>query len=125
MKKNKIIYWSSTVIIALLMLFSAYSYLTSEAVKGAFVHLGFPSYFRIELAMAKLLGAVILLIPFVPAAFKQFAYGGFAITFISAAIAHIAAGDAASHAVMPLVFLGILGVSWFYHNKTINRAVPA
>ena len=124
MKKNKMIYWTSTVIVAALMVFSAYSYFTNEAVKSAFVHLGFPSYFRIELATAKLLGAAILLIPFVPAAFKQFAYVGFAITFISAFIAHIAAGDAALVAVMPLAFLGVLLVSWFYHSKTMNQVVP-
>jgi DoxX-like family len=123
MKKNKMIYWSSTAILALMMLFSAYSYFTNDAVKGAFVHLGFPSWFRIELATAKLLGALILLIPVVPAAFKLFAYAGFAITFVSAFIAHMAAGDAASHAIMPLVFLGILGLSWFYYSKTIRQVV--
>src|SRR6187399_678632 len=108
MKKNKMIYWTSTVIIAVMMAFSAYSYFTNEEVKGAFLHLGFPTYFRIELATAKLLGAVILLVPAVPAALKQFAYFGFAITFISAFIAHISAGDVVSVAIMPLIFLGIL-----------------
>ena len=54
----------------------------------------------------------------------QFAYVGFAITFISAFIAHIAAGDAATVAVMPLAFLGVLLVSWFYHSKTMNQVVP-
>src|SRR5436190_22630481 len=117
MKKKKIIYWSSTAVLSLLMLFSAWSYFTNDGLKAAFVHLGFPGYFRIELATAKLLGALILLIPVVPAAFKQFAYAGFAITFISAFIAHIASGDPASVAVMPLIFLGVLGVSWFYYIK--------
>jgi len=121
MKKNKIIYWISTAILALMMLFSAYSYFSNEEVKAGFVHLGFPDYFRIELGTAKLLGALILLIPAIPAVFKQFAYAGFAITFISAFIAHMAAGDAFSHAVMPLIFLAILGVSWFYFNKISNQ----
>lgn len=124
MKKNKIIYWVSTTIIAVMMVFSAYSYFSNEEVKAGFVHLGFPDYFRIELGTAKLLGAVILLIPAITAAFKQFAYFGFGITFVSAFIAHMAAGDAASHTVMPLIFLGILAVSWFYHSKTINPAIP-
>ena len=120
MKKNKIIYWISTAVIAVMMIFSAYSYITNEELKAAFVHLGFPGYFRIELATAKLLGALILLIPVVPAVFKQFAYAGFAITFISASIAHMSAGDPTSAVVMPLIFLGILGVSWFYYSKTSN-----
>ena len=125
MKKNKMIYWTSTVIIAVMMALSAYSYFTNEEVKGAFLHLGFPTYFRIELATAKLLGAVILLVPAVPAALKQFAYFGFAITFISAFIAHISAGDVVSVAIMPLVFLIVLAISWFYSGKTMNRAVAA
>jgi len=123
MKKNKMIYWTSTGIMAVLMVFSAYSYFTNEEIKGAFLHLGFPGYFRIELATAKLLGALILLVPAAPAAFKQFAYFGFAITFISAFIAHISAGDVASIALRPLIFLGVLAVSWFYYSKTMNRVV--
>ena len=120
MKKNKIIYWTSTAIMAVMMAFSAYSYFTNEEIKGAFVHLGFPGYFRIELATAKLLGALILIIPVVPAVFKQFAYAGFAITFLSASIAHIAAGDPTLIALRPLIFLGMLLVSWVYYSKTSN-----
>ncbi len=112
MKKNVIIYWVSTAIISLMMLFSAYSYIANEQMKGAFVHLGFPSYFRIELAVAKILGVIVLLLPFVPGRLKEFAYFGFAITFISASIAHIVNGDPAAAVVMPLVMLGVLAVSY-------------
>ena len=55
----------------------------------AFTHLGFPDYFRVELAWAKLLGVVLLLAP-VPARLKEWAYAGFAITLGSALIAHFA-----------------------------------
>jgi len=51
MKKNNVIYWISTVIVSLMMLFSAYLYLTSDEVKAAFVHLGFPSYFYDEVLL--------------------------------------------------------------------------
>ena len=104
MKKNKIIYWASTGIIGAMMLFSAYGYLTSEALKAAFVHLGFPAYFRIELAIAKITGAIVLLVPVIPKRIKEFAYLGFALTFISAFIAHISSGDPISVAMMPEIF---------------------
>ena len=58
----------------------------------AFTHLGFPAYFRVELAWAKLLGVVLLLAP-VPARLKEWAYAGFAINLVSALIAHLAVGD--------------------------------
>jgi hypothetical protein len=61
-------------------------------VAEAFTRLGFPDYFRVELAWAKLLGVVLLLAP-VPARLKEWAYAGFAITLGSALIAHFAVGD--------------------------------
>src|SRR5579871_6193811 len=98
MKTNKIIFWSSTILLVVMMLFSAYNYLTNEQIKGAFVHLGFPSYFRIELAVAKILGAIVLLLPFASQTLKTIAYAGFGITFISAFIAHVSSGDPFSYA---------------------------
>ena len=122
MKKNKIIYWITTGIISVMMLFSAFNYFTNEGIKAAFVHLGFPSYFRIELATAKIIGIIALLLPITPFGIKQFAYFGFTITFISAFIAHLSSGDPVSVAAAPLVFLGILIVSFAYLNKT--RKLP-
>ncbi len=118
MKKDKIIFWITTGIVSVMMLFSAFNYLTNEAMKGAFVHLGFPSYFRIELAVAKILGAIVLLLPMVPNRLKEFAYFGFTITFVSAFIAHLSSGDPVSVAFMPVVFLVILVVSYIYFHKT-------
>ena len=63
MNKNKIIYWTSTAIVGAMMLMSGIMYFTSaEAIEG-FKHTGFPDYFRKELGIAKLLGAVVLLLP--------------------------------------------------------------
>ena len=118
MKKDKIIFWITTGIVSVMMLFSAFNYLTNADMKGGFVHLGFPSYFRIELAVAKVLGAIILLFPIIPNRLKEFAYFGFAITFVSAFIAHISSGDPVSVALMPVIFLVVLVVSYNYFHKT-------
>jgi hypothetical protein len=99
------------------MTFSAFSYFTNEEIISSFVHLGYPDYFRIELGISKFLGAVILILPMVPVRLKEFAYFGFALTFISAFIAHMALGDPGSVAIAPLVFLVILIVSYIYFHK--------
>ena len=117
MKTNKIIYWISTSIVTAMMLFSAFGYFTNPDMKAAFVHLGFPGYFRIELATLKVLGAVALILPTVSEKIKTLAYFGFALTFVSAFIAHTASGDPVSVAVMPIIFLVILLVSYLYYRK--------
>lgn len=85
-------WWTVTVVFCLQIGFTAYAQLSIPVVAGAFAHLGFPAYFRVELAWAKLLGVVLLLAP-VPPRLKEWAYCGFAITLGSALIAHFAVGD--------------------------------
>ena len=88
-----IIYWIFTALFCLQMSFTAYAQLRLPQVAQAFIHLGFSnSWFRMELSWAKLLGVVVLLAP-VPARLKEWAYAGFAITLVSALIAHFSAGD--------------------------------
>ena len=85
-------YWIASALLCLQMGFTAYAQLSLPQVAEAFRHLGFPDYFRMELAWAKLLGVVLLLAP-VPARLKEWAYAGFAITLASALIAHFSVGD--------------------------------
>jgi DoxX-like family len=109
------IYWLTTAAVCGVMAFSAVNFNLKEPLgpmKGAFVHLGYPSYFRIELTAAKVLGVLAMLLPGVPAKAKEFAYFGFGITLVSAAIAHFSVGDPALFAIDPLLFLGALVVSY-------------
>jgi hypothetical protein len=85
-------FWVVTVLLCLQLGFTAYAQLSLPQVAEAFRHLGFPDYFRVELAIAKLLGVIVLLVP-APARLKEWAYAGFAITLVSALIAHFAVGD--------------------------------
>jgi hypothetical protein len=86
-------YWISTVLLALQMGFTAYAQLRLPQVAAAFAHMGFPGYFRVELSWAKLAAVVVLLVPMAPARMREWAYAGFAITLVSALIAHFAVGD--------------------------------
>jgi hypothetical protein len=85
-------FWIVTVLFCLQIGFTAYAQLRLPQVAAAFTHLGFPGYFRVELAFAKLLGVLVVLAP-VPARVKEWAYAGFAITLASALIAHFSVGD--------------------------------
>jgi hypothetical protein len=86
-------FWLATGLFCLQIGFTAYAQLSLPQVADAFTHLGFPSYFRVELSWAKLVGVVLLLAPFVPARLKEWAYAGFAFDIASAVIAHLAVGD--------------------------------
>jgi hypothetical protein len=124
MKRNEITYWTTTGIVAAIMLGSAFNFAFNEATKDAFAHLGLPGWFRVELTIAKILGVFALLIPMIPKIIKEFAYFGFALTIISASIAHWSSGDGILHALEPLVFLGVLLVSyWYYHKNTADLGV--
>jgi hypothetical protein len=85
-------FWSVTALLCLQLGFTAYAQLRLPEVAEAFTRLGFPAYFRVELALAKLLGVVLLLAP-LPARLKEWAYAGFAFTIGSALIAHVSVGD--------------------------------
>ena len=116
MKAIKIGYWATTVIVAIMMVYSAYAYLTQDAMLQAFRHLGYPDYFRVELAYGKLIGAILLIAP-VSARIKEWVYAGFIITLLSAFIAHSASGDSVNYRVMPLIFLALLITSYFTYHK--------
>ena len=117
MNGNKIIYWTTTGIVAAIMAWSGVNFSFNEQMRGAFVHFGLPDWFRIELAVAKILGVLALTVPATPDRLKEFAYFGFALTIVSACVAHISSGDGIVRGLEPLVFLGFLTISYLYYHK--------
>jgi len=115
-------YWIVTALFCLQMSFTAYAQLSLPQVAAAFTHLGFPTYFRVELSWAKVLGVVLLLAP-VPAWLREWAYAGFAIDLGSALIAHLAVGDG-PEAWGWAAATGVLwGLSYFFWRR--RQAAPA
>ncbi len=107
-------FWIVTALFCLQITFTAYAQLRLPQVADAFNHLGFPPYFRVELAWAKLAGVALLLAP-VPPRLKEWAYAGFAINLSSAVIAHLAVGDgpeAWSYAAGSGVLWGLSYLLW-------------
>ncbi len=121
MKKDKIIYWISTLIIAAFMSWSVYNFTFDPEYHDAFRHFGLPDWFRVELTVAKVLGVLALVIPFVPRFIKEFAYFGFALTLISAPIAHLTAGDSPLLEIGHSFFLITLIVSYVYYRKLEDK----
>jgi hypothetical protein len=125
-RRQAIIYRTATGLIYAVMVFSIVNFVFNDhfpfpdGPEGAFVHLGLPPWFKAELTIAKILGVLALAVPSVPTKIKEFAYFGFGLTLMSAAIAHFSRGDARLSVLFvldPLVFLGILAVSYFYFEK--------
>ena len=109
----RIVYWLATALFCLEMGFTA-CYLLFVQPEGAqtIARLGFPSYFRVELAVAKFMGVAILLAP-VPMRIKEWAYAGFAFNLVSAIFAHLAMHDGPP-ALAPSIITSVLwAISYF------------
>lgn len=109
-------YWAVTGLFCLWMTFTAYAQLRVPAVADAFRELGFPGYFREELAWSKFLGIAALLFP-VAGRVKEWAYAGFGITLVSAFIAHIAVGQGPAHWLWAVVAFVLLAVSYVLRGR--------
>ena len=108
---QKIAYWSSTTIVAVMLLF-ALSYLTgNEQVVSGFSKAGYPQHLRIVLGIAKPAAAIVLLVPGF-ALLKEWAYAGAAFTWIMAFISAYSAGEGVQIWPIPLALLVLLIVSY-------------
>jgi|SRR5580658_2929200 hypothetical protein len=122
-KARTIVYWMVTALFCLEMSFTAY-YMLMRLPEGAqaITRLGFPGYFRMELAWAKFLGVAVLLAP-APARLKEWAYAGFAINLASAIVAHLSMGDG-PQALAPSTATSVLwGLSYVLWRRL--QATPA
>lgn len=123
MKKEKIIYWTTTTIIALLEGLMPALTSQTELAKEGIRHLGYPEYFGNALVIFKVLGVLILVIPQISKRLKEFAYTGFAFDFLFAAISHCAVDGLNGQTFFPLIILGILAVSYVYYHKLNSDSI--
>ena len=107
MKKEKILFWTATVILALFEGVMPVLTWQTEMAKEGIRHLGYPEYFGNALVVFKIAGVLALVIPQVPKRVKEWAYAGFAFDFIFASISHGAVDGINVQAFFPLVFLGV------------------
>lgn len=122
MKKTKILFWVSTIIIFLFE--GIVTALTSqtEMAKQGITSLGYPGYFGTMLAIFKVIGTIVLIIPTFPARVKEWAYAGFAIDFISAFVSLWVVNGLSAMTFFPIIVFAILIVSYVnYHKLSVNQ----
>jgi hypothetical protein len=120
-KRDRVLYWLTTFVIAVVMASSALYFAFGPSAEVALQHLGLPRWFLAELTVAKLLGVVALVVPRTPSLMRQFAYFGFALTIVSADIAHLSSGDSPFYLVPHLFFLGCLVTSYVLFYRLEGR----
>jgi uncharacterized membrane protein YphA (DoxX/SURF4 family) len=119
----KIIYWTSTVLFAALMIFSATGGLKPSPETVTFLHdqLGYPIYFIRFLSVAKILGAIALFIPGFPRV-REWAYAGLMFDLVGAIVSVVAVAGkpdpGAAFILLPIV-LGM--TSYFSWGKIRER----
>jgi hypothetical protein len=119
MNTNKIIFWTATIIIGLM---EAIMPIGTWIFAPEFMTVGtkalfYPDYFAYSLVIAKVLGVIAITFPKIPATIKEWAYAGLSFTLIFAFISHSYVDKNITYMIMPLVFLGILVVSYIYNKK--------
>ncbi len=112
-KKNKIIYWISTIWLALGMLSSGTVQLLKVEEEVEFItQMGYPGYFLTIIGIWKVFGVVAVLTPRFPV-LKEWAYAGFFFVTSGAAFSHIASGTL--NDIFPsLLLLALTLISWYF-----------
>jgi len=125
MKKINILYWVFTGLFAGLMLFSSFSNIVTapEAVELLKTKLGYPVYIIPFLGVAKLLGAITILIPRFPR-LKEWAYAGLMFDLIGATYSSFAIGEAGAAFMLIFVALGFASY-YFYRRRETMMAVAS
>lgn len=117
MVKTKIVFWATTGLLFLTQALMPILTTNADETKEAMSHLGYPIYFVLMLAIFKLLGGLVLIIPQIPPRIKEWAYAGFAIDFIAAFVSIITIDGFGSIMLFPLVALAILITSYGSYYK--------
>jgi hypothetical protein len=118
MKAINITYWVFTILLILLMGFSAVSsFMPSPEGIAMMKHIGYPYSVLTLLSIGKILGIIVILIPGFPR-LKEWAYAGFTFDLVGAIHAGLAAGDPIGQwapVILGLVF--VFGSYIFYHKR--------
>ncbi len=118
MKRINILYWIITGLLALLMAFSGVANIMAgpDSIK-VFDHIQFPHYMIQFLGVAKLLGAIVIIIPGFPR-LKEWAYAGLTFDLLGAMYAAYSVGDPFSMWAPILIGPLLIGASYIlYHKK--------
>ena len=133
MKKINILYWTFTGLFALVMLLSGIqnALVTPDSV-AILKHLGYPEYIIPFLGVAKILGAIAIVLPGIPR-LKEWAYAGLFFDLIGATYSAIMTDGLQPPMAGMLIFFGLFALSYIYYHKRqrallahpVNQAAPS
>lgn len=120
-KRNRIIYWISSVWLSLGMTATGIQQLLKVQSEGAVAPpgvygikaLGYPVYFLSIIGIWKILGVVAVLLPKFPL-LKEWAYAGFFFLTTGAIFSHIGKGSPVNELFPSLLLLLLTAVSWYF-----------
>ncbi len=121
-KRNKIIYWVATVLLAFGMLVSGLQQIFhTKEMTGMVAHLGYPPYFMNILGIWKILGVIAILIPRFKLV-KEWAYAGFFFAMTGALVSHLAIGDDGLKEIIgPFMQTVFIILSWYF--RPVGRKI--
>jgi hypothetical protein len=124
-RRTNVVYWTTTALVALLMLEGGIvDAIRSPSAMEVFRVLGYPAYFATLLGVAKVLGALAILLP-VPRTLREWAYAGFTFDVSSAIISIIASGLAGWSLLIPITALAFVQASyWSWRRREGGPAGP-
>ena len=112
MDKRKLGYWIATALFAAPMLGGGVvDIVQPDDFLVEVADLGYPLYFFVMLGVAKVAGAIVLLLPKLPR-LKEWAYAGFVIDLVAAFVSHMAVGHGIDKLFPPIAILGLCAASY-------------
>jgi hypothetical protein len=122
MNRINIAYWTITALFSAFMIYSSIGGITLDEQAVAYLHdhMGYPLYFIRFISVAKVIGAIAILLPMVPQRIKEWAYFGFFIDLVGAVYSFIALGDPVAQWAPMFVFIGVLVVAYLLHHKRLS-----
>lgn len=120
MKRINIIYWIVTGLFSLFMIFSSISNVTlhPQAVDLLHTQLGYPVYIIPFLGIAKILGAIAILIPSFRR-IKEWAYAGLFFDLFGAFFSMLQVSGPKPEVFFMLIFIGFMLASYFLWHKKL------
>lgn len=113
-KRNKTIYWITTIFLALGMTAGGIQQMLQIGGYNEIVTaLGYPLYLLTILGVWKILGVIAILAPKFPL-LKEWAYAGFFFAMSGSFISHLIVGQPVSEAIPSLILIVATVLSWYF-----------
>ena len=121
MKTTKILYWVFNGLFAIVMFASGVPALmsTTDEVQGIHGMLGYPVYFVPFIGLAKMLGAIAILVPGYPR-LKEWAYAGLTFDLIAATFSLYKVPPPQGQWYFMFIFLALAAAAYIYYVKLVK-----